>query len=122
MRRLVMILPVLVCCTAWVSLFAQAPSAAPANAPVCLTKSTQGKLGGNHAFTIIAPPSRVPEMQSRGFVVEACGSKQAALPMLKQRMCRLAQQSNSDSAGSFLSVYSVTPVELCQMATEASAL
>lgn len=122
MRRLVMIFPVLVCCTAGVNLLAQAPSAAPVNAPVCLTKSTQGKLGGNHAFTIIALPSRVPEMQTRGFVIEACGNKQAALPKLKQRMCSLAQRSNADGAASFESVYSVTPAELCQMATEASAL
>lgn len=122
MRRLAMLFSALICGVCGVGLYAQAPSPASAGAPVCLTKSTQGKLGGNHAFTIIAPPARVPEMQSRGFVVEVCGDKQAALPTLKQRMCSMAQRTSVGDAASFQSVYSVTPAELCQMATEASAL
>lgn len=122
MRRLAIILPVLASCTLGGSLLAQSSATGSPNAPICMTKSTQGKLGGNHAFTIIAPPSRVPEMQSRGFVVEPCGEKQAALPTLKQRMCSLAQRSSADEAASFAAVYSVSPTELCQMATEASAL
>lgn len=115
MKYCLAVVPVLGAVAAGLFLLAPNSRAVAADVPICMSKLTHGKAGGDREFILVVPAGKVADLEARGFAKTGCRGRPNVFPRVKQQMCDLAAQARStpEIGEDFYRTYSVTPEEIC---------